>query len=67
MLLFLTWTLIFDIFQAFNNDSLPVLPDATPKAWSKVTDGCYLTPYAVNGPYWIGYDDETSLTLKDCS
>ena len=27
-------------FQAFNNYSLPVLPDATPKAWSTVTDGC---------------------------
>lgn len=27
-------------------------------------DGCYMAPYAVNGPYWIGYDDVDSMKYK---
>jgi hypothetical protein len=27
-------------------------------------DGCYLAPYAVNGPYWIGYEDLDAIVLK---
>jgi len=34
------------------------------RMWSVVRDGCYKTPYAVNGPYWIGYDDIESIKLK---
>ena len=29
-----------------------------------VVDDCYKTPYAFNGPYWIGYDDIESIALK---
>ena len=29
-----------------------------------MVDDCYKTPYAVNGPYWIGYDDVNSIALK---
>merc|ERR1712002_1102393 len=36
----------------------------TTKKWNIVRDGCYKTPYAVNGPYWIGYDDLESIKLK---
>lgn len=54
-----------ELLHAFNDATpLPELPEATPQAWKTVIDGCYLTPYAVNGPYWIGYDDEASLSLK---
>jgi len=53
-----------EILQAFNNDSLPDLPDATPKDWTTVIDGCYMVPYAVNGPYWLGFDNMESVILK---
>jgi len=36
----------------------------TTRKWNIVRDGCYKTPYAVNGPYWIGYDDLESIKLK---
>ena len=29
-----------------------------------MVDDCYKTPYAFNGPYWIGYDDIESIALK---
>jgi len=54
----------YEILQAFNNDTLPWLPGATPKAWTTVVDGCVLAPYSYNGPYWIGYDDVDSISLK---
>jgi chitinase len=58
------WTYL-ELLHAFNDDTLPPqLPDGTPHGWTTVIDGCYLTPYAVNGPYWIGYDDEVSISLK---
>ena len=53
-----------EILQAFNNASLVNLPGATPKEWQRVVDGCYMAPYAVNGPYWIGYDNVESIALK---
>ena len=34
-----------EIMQALYNDSLPALPEATPKAWKSVTDDCYKAPY----------------------
>ena len=43
----------YEIMQAFNNDSLPWLPGATPGGWTTVVDGCYLAPYSYNGPYWV--------------
>ena len=46
------------------NDTLINLPEATPKAWTDVVDGCYQAPYMFNGPYWIGYDDEVSIAKK---
>jgi len=54
----------YEILQAFNNDTLPWLPGATPGEWTTVVDGCYLAPYSVNGPYWIGYDDFDSIQMK---
>merc|ERR1719481_2542357 len=40
-----------------------LLPEDTGK-WTSVVDDCYKTPYAFNGPYWIGYDDVESISLK---
>jgi len=54
----------YEILQAFNNDTLPWLPGATPHGWTTVVDGCVLAPYSYNGPYWIGYDDVDSIRLK---
>jgi len=54
----------YEVLQAFNNDTLIDLPGATPKNWEVTIDGCYKAPYAVNGPYWIGYDDVDSIRLK---
>jgi len=53
-----------EILQAFNNETLPWLPGATPKSWEVVVDDCYDAPYAFNGPYWISYDNEESVALK---
>lgn len=53
-----------EILQAFNNATLPTLPGATPQNWSIIKDDCYHAPYAVNGPYWVGYDDVESFSLK---
>jgi len=54
----------YEILQAFNNDTLPWLPGATPKGWTTVTDGCYMAPYSFNGPYWVGYDNVESMRIK---
>ena len=54
----------YEIMQAFNNETLPWLPGATPGGWKTVVDGCVLAPYSYNGPYWIGYDDVDSIKLK---
>ena len=35
-----------EILQAFNNETLPWLPGATPKSWEVVVDDCYDAPYA---------------------
>ena len=53
-----------EILQAFNNDTLINLPDAKPGDWKVVVDDCYRAPYAYNGPYWIGYDNEESFKIK---
>merc|ERR1712198_114793 len=36
----------------------------TTRKWHVVRDGCYKTPFAVTGHYWIGYDDLESIRLK---
>jgi len=54
----------YEILQAFNNDTLPWLPGATPKGWTTVIDGCYMAPYSFNGPYWVGYDNVESMRIK---
>ena len=41
-----------------------IFSGATPKDWTIVVDGCYLAPYAYNGPYWVGYDDVDSIRIK---
>jgi len=53
-----------EILQAQNNDTLINLPDGKPHDWKIVRDGCYKAPYMVNGPYWIGYDDQESIEFK---
>ena len=40
------------------------MPEATPGQWVSVVDSCYQAPYMTNGPYWIGYDDADSVTIK---
>ena len=40
------------------------MPDAKPGDWKVVVDDCYRAPYAYNGPYWIGYDNEESFKIK---
>ena len=52
-----------EIQQAFHGEIDAELPEDT-GSWTITIDDCYKAPYAVNGPYWIGYDDEDSLTLK---
>ena len=37
-----------EILQAFKNDTLEWLPEATPHNWTVVTDDCYDAPYACN-------------------
>merc|ERR1712038_1116512 len=54
----------YEIMQAFNNDTLPWLPGATPGGWTTVVDGCYLAPYSFNGPYWVSYDNVESMGIK---
>lgn len=53
-----------EIMQAFNNDTLINLPEGKPHDWTVVVDDCYQAPYAYNGPYWIGYDNEESMAVK---
>jgi len=53
-----------EIMQAINNQTLINLPDAKPHDWTIVVDDCYHAPYAFNGPYWIGYDNEESVDIK---
>ena len=53
-----------EIIQAFTNDTLINLPEGKPKDWTVVVDDCYQAPYAYNGPYWIGYDNEESMAVK---
>lgn len=54
----------FEILEAKVNETLWYLPEATPQGWVDVVDDCYEAPYMYNGPYWIGYDDETSIATK---
>ena len=54
-----------EILQAMYNTTMnEQMPEAVPGQWKTVTDSCYQAPYMHNGPYWIGYDDEFSLTVK---
>ena len=55
---------LYYLDQAFTNETLINLPDGKPKDWTVVVDDCYQAPYAYNGPYWIGYDDEESMRVK---
>ena len=41
-----------EIMQAFNNDSLPWLPEAKPKGWTVVRDDCYRAPYTCECHYY---------------
>jgi len=54
----------YEILEGLNNDTLPILPDATPKQWETIVDGCAMSPYIINGPYWIGFDNPESIALK---
>jgi len=52
-----------EIISAFQGKLDIDLPGEEGK-WTSVVDDCYKTPYAFNGPYWIGYDDIESIALK---
>jgi len=54
-----------EILQAMYNTTMnDQMPEATPGQWVSVVDSCYQAPYMTNGPYWIGYDDADSVTIK---
>jgi len=53
-----------EVLQLFNNGSYLFMPEAEPNAWEVHVDDCYHAPYVTNGPYWIGYDDVESLSIK---
>ena len=56
---------IFSILLLFVTLAInDIFSGATPKDWTIVVDGCYLAPYAYNGPYWVGYDDVDSIRIK---
>jgi len=52
-----------EIISAFQGKLDIDLPEDTGK-WTVVVDDCYKSPYAYNGPYWIGYDDVDSIAAK---
>ena len=72
------WMFYYEVLQFFYNDTLPEAelptnwPDLKPgiEHWTVYDhehgnqDGCYMSPYAYQGRYWISYDDEYSVDLK---
>ena len=62
---FLIGFFIFSFLLIFGTFAInDIFSGATPKDWTIVVDGCYLAPYAYNGPYWVGYDDVDSIRIK---
>jgi len=53
-----------EVMHLLSDAKLPTLPDAIPRKWNFVTDGCYKVPYAYNGPYWMSFDTTNSAKLK---
>ena len=49
-----------EILQAFQNETLPWLPGATPKSWEVVVDDCYDAPYACKCSYF--YSDNIAIS-----
>ena len=62
------WLNYYEILQFFYNDTIqdPLWNDLKPgiENWNLFTDGCYMSPHAYQGKYWISYDDEKSVDLK---
>lgn len=64
------WLDYFEILQFFYNDTIedPHYKELGIKPgienWVIQDDGCYLAPYAYQGPLWISYDDEYSAAVK---
>merc|ERR1711973_554562 len=64
------WLNYYEILQFFYNDTiddpryveLGIKPGI--ENWNTFTDGCYMAPFAYQGPLWISYDDEDSVDLK---
>jgi len=64
------WLDFFEVLQFFYNDTIenPLYQELGIRPgienWEIVEDGCYLSPYAFQGPLWISYDDEVSAGVK---
>merc|ERR1712002_322710 len=64
------WLNYYEILQFFHNDTIenPIYKELGIKTglenWNLFTDGCYMSPFAYQGPLWISYDDEKSVDLK---
>lgn len=64
------WLNYYEILQFFYNETiedahyqeLGIKPGV--ENWNLFTDGCYMSPFAHQGPLWISYDDEVSVDLK---
>jgi hypothetical protein len=72
------WMFYYEVLQFYYNDTVAdaELPGLWPdlkvglEHWTVYDnengnqDGCYLSPFAYQGRYWISYDDEFSVDLK---
>jgi len=64
------WLNYYEILQFFYNETIedPLYQELGIKPgyeqWDVFTDGCYMAPFAHQGPLWISYDDEESVDLK---
>ena len=57
-----------EVLQLFNNityiEFLSEVEGVGAEYWDMTVDDCYQAPYIVNGPYWLAYDDPTSIAIK---
>ena len=62
------WLNYYEVLQFFYNDTIEDAnyQDMKPgiENWNFFTDGCYMSPYAYQGQFWVSYDDEISVDLK---
>ena len=68
------WLNYYEVLQFFYNETIedPLWSDLEPgiENWNVYdhehgnVDGCYLSPFAYQGKYWVSYDDENSVDVK---